>query len=149
MMFRPIELSPHPTRPTRFSKTVAAVCACLLLALLILLPMIGRLNQSLGVQVFSAFYRSGALVFGGGHVVLPLLQNAVVARGWVTQQSFLAGYGAAQAFPAPSLPSWRSLVPRSGTPQVARFSRYSDWLGSSDPDYWLWLLFYRSGANRR
>ena len=101
MMFRPIELSPHPTRPTRFSKTVAAVCACLLLALLILLPMIGRLNQSLGVQVFSAFYRSGALVFGGGHVVLPLLQNAVVARGWVTQQSFLAGYGAAQALPGP------------------------------------------------
>jgi chromate transporter len=54
-----------------------------------------------GLTVFSAFYRSGALVFGGGHVVLPLLNDAVVAPGWVTQRSFLAGYGAAQALPGP------------------------------------------------
>jgi len=53
------------------------------------------------VAFFDAFYRSGALVFGGGHVVLPLLQNAVVAPGWVTPQAFLAGYGAAQAVPGP------------------------------------------------
>jgi chromate transporter len=52
-------------------------------------------------QVFHAFYRSGALVFGGGHVVLPLLQDAVVAPGWVSQDAFLAGYGAAQALPGP------------------------------------------------
>lgn len=52
-------------------------------------------------MVFGAFYRSGALVFGGGHVVLPLLQNAVVAPGWVTSDDFLAGYGAAQALPGP------------------------------------------------
>jgi chromate transporter len=51
--------------------------------------------------LFSAFYRSGALVFGGGHVVLPLLRNAVVAPGWVSDGSFLAGYGAAQAVPGP------------------------------------------------
>jgi chromate transporter len=49
----------------------------------------------------AAFYRSGALVFGGGHVVLPLLRDAVVAPGWVSPQSFLAGYGAAQAMPGP------------------------------------------------
>jgi chromate transporter len=54
-----------------------------------------------GLNVFAAFYRSGALVFGGGHVVLPLLNDAVVAPGWVTQRSFLAGYGAAQALPGP------------------------------------------------
>ena len=48
-----------------------------------------------------AFYRAGALVFGGGHVVLPLLQQAVVATGWVHQETFLAGYGAAQAMPGP------------------------------------------------
>jgi chromate transporter len=51
--------------------------------------------------LFSAFYRSGALVFGGGHVVLPLLRDAVVAPGWVSDASFLAGYGAAQAVPGP------------------------------------------------
>lgn len=51
--------------------------------------------------LFSAFYRSGALVFGGGHVVLPLLRNAVVVPGWVSDSSFLAGYGAAQAVPGP------------------------------------------------
>jgi chromate transporter len=53
------------------------------------------------LAVISAFYRTGALVFGGGHVVLPLLENAVVSPGWVDQQSFLSGYGAAQAVPGP------------------------------------------------
>ncbi len=54
-----------------------------------------------GSSLFGAFYRTGALVFGGGHVVLPLLEETVVARGWVDQQSFLSGYGAAQALPGP------------------------------------------------
>ena len=53
------------------------------------------------VQLFDAFYRSGALVFGGGHVVLPLLQRAVVLPGWIGNPAFLAGYGAAQAVPGP------------------------------------------------
>ncbi len=53
------------------------------------------------LAAFAAFYRSGALVFGGGHVVLPLLEHAVVDRGWVSQPAFLAGYGAAQAMPGP------------------------------------------------
>ena len=53
------------------------------------------------VTLFEAFYRSGALVFGGGHVVLPLLQAQVVAPGWVTNETFLAGYGLAQAVPGP------------------------------------------------
>lgn len=67
--------------------------------LLIALPALGRNSQ--GIGLFDAFYRSGALVFGGGHVVLPLLSNAFVAPGWVSQDSFLAGYGAAQAVPGP------------------------------------------------
>ncbi len=54
-----------------------------------------------GLALFEAFYRSGALVFGGGHVVLPLLREAVVTPGWVTPDGFLAGYGAAQAVPGP------------------------------------------------
>jgi chromate transporter len=53
------------------------------------------------LALFDAFYRSGALVFGGGHVVLPLLRNAVVLPGWVSDSTFLAGYGAAQAVPGP------------------------------------------------
>jgi chromate transporter len=53
------------------------------------------------LELFSAFYRSGALVFGGGHVVLPLLRDAVVAPGWISESDFLAGYGAAQAVPGP------------------------------------------------
>ena len=54
-----------------------------------------------GFELFAAFYRSGALVFGGGHVVLPLLREAFVAPGWVGDDAFLAGYGAAQAVPGP------------------------------------------------
>ena len=53
------------------------------------------------VELFAAFYRAGALVFGGGHVVLPLLQRATVARGWVDEATFLSGYGGAQAVPGP------------------------------------------------
>jgi chromate transporter len=53
------------------------------------------------LNLFDAFYRSGALVFGGGHVVLPLLRDAIVTPGWVGDDAFLAGYGAAQAIPGP------------------------------------------------
>jgi chromate transporter len=75
-----------------------------LLAFLLLLaglPVALRLVHSDSVTLFEAFYRSGALVFGGGHVVLPLLREAVVPPGWVDDGSFLAGYGAAQAVPGP------------------------------------------------
>jgi chromate transporter len=71
----------------------------LFFSLLVALPVLGRFSQ--GAQLFDAFYRSGALVFGGGHVVLPLLSKAFVTPGWVSQDSFLAGYGAAQAVPGP------------------------------------------------
>jgi chromate transporter len=83
------------------SKRAGAVSAIVCLLLLVALPFLTRIFASQGLDVFSAFYQAGALVFGGGHVVLPLLENTVVARGWVTQQSFLAGYGAAQALPGP------------------------------------------------
>jgi chromate transporter len=83
------------------SKRVSVVSATLFLALLFLVPIAASLTSFQSIAVFSAFYRTGALVFGGGHVVLPLLEKAVVARGWVDQQSFLAGYGAAQALPGP------------------------------------------------
>jgi chromate transporter len=65
------------------------------------LPVLQTLHLWQGIAVFDAFYRSGALVFGGGHVVLPLLREAFVPPGWVSDDVFLAGYGAAQAVPGP------------------------------------------------
>jgi chromate transporter len=65
------------------------------------LAFLNRLGLSQGISLFQAFYRSGALVFGGGHVVLPLLHEAFVSSGWVSDDAFLAGYGAAQAIPGP------------------------------------------------
>jgi chromate transporter len=68
------------------------------------------------LALFDAFYRSGALVFGGGHVVLPLLRNAVVVPGWVSDSTFLAGYGAAQAVPGPLFTFSAYLGAVAGTP---------------------------------
>lgn len=70
-------------------------------ALLLIPPLVVSVTSSQGLALFDAFYRSGAFVFGGGHVVLPLLQAQVVAPGWVTNEAFLAGYGLAQAVPGP------------------------------------------------
>ncbi len=69
--------------------------------LLAALPVIASLSGSYPLRLFDSFYRAGALVFGGGHVVLPLLQSQVVPNGWVSNSEFLAGYGAAQAVPGP------------------------------------------------
>ena len=83
------------------SKRAGAIAAFMFVILLLFLAPAVHFLASPGLRIFSAFFRTGALVFGGGHVVLPLLENAMVAPGWVTQQSFLAGYGAAQALPGP------------------------------------------------
>ena len=83
------------------SRTAGLVTLAAFVLLLIGLPLLGRLSGSSGVVLFDAFYRSGALVFGGGHVVLPLLREAFVAPGWLSDDAFLAGYGAAQAVPGP------------------------------------------------
>ena len=82
-------------------RLTATVCGTLYVALLVGLPLATAAFASGEVRLFDSFYRSGAFVFGGGHVVLPLLQNEVVPPGWVTQDQFLAGYGAAQAVPGP------------------------------------------------
>jgi chromate transporter len=80
----------------------AGIAALVIFILLLAgLPLLHRLDSSQGLALFDAFYRSGALVFGGGHVVLPLLRDAFVAPGWVSDDTFLAGYGAAQAVPGP------------------------------------------------
>lgn len=69
--------------------------------LLIALPVLANITKEPSIDIISAFYRSGALVFGGGHVVLPLLQAETVATGWISKDVFLAGYGATQAVPGP------------------------------------------------
>lgn len=85
----------------RVSRTTGVVCLVTFAALLFLLPLIAASSGSQSLNLFDAFYRSGSLVFGGGHVVLPLLQAEVVYPGWVSESSFLAGYGVAQAVPGP------------------------------------------------
>ncbi|MEP6885585.1 MAG: chromate efflux transporter [Gammaproteobacteria bacterium] len=80
----------------------AGIVSLALFALLLLgLPLLRACAASPAIALFEAFFRSGALVFGGGHVVLPLLRDAFVTPGWVSDDSFLAGYGAAQALPGP------------------------------------------------
>lgn len=79
----------------------AVVSLAVFLVLLLGLPLLAAVRPGWAVEMFDAFYRSGALVFGGGHVVLPLLQAEVVPPGWVAPDAFLAGYGAAQAVPGP------------------------------------------------
>jgi chromate transporter len=81
-------------------RSVGIACLIAFAALLVGLPLL-RAADGQPVALFEAFYRSGALVFGGGHVVLPLLHATVVEPGWVTDGQFLAGYGAAQAVPGP------------------------------------------------
>ncbi len=83
------------------SRTAGVAALTAFFVLLIGLPIVQSFQISPGIALFDAFYSSGALVFGGGHVVLPLLREAFVAPGWVSDDAFLAGYGAAQAVPGP------------------------------------------------
>ena len=89
----------HVTVPV--SRTAGLAALLVFFLLLAGLPVLRGLANSQGIALFEAFYRSGALVFGGGHVVLPLLREAFVTPGWVSDDAFLAGYGAAQAVPGP------------------------------------------------
>jgi len=91
----------HSAFRVPLSKTVGGLLLSLFLVLLVVPTLVLARASISWLAVCQAFYRSGALVFGGGHVVLPLLQSAVVARGWLSEQTFLAGYGAAQAVPGP------------------------------------------------
>lgn len=93
----PVAGSTHLT--FRVTRPAGIICLVAFLVLLGVLPIIATASQSW--SLFDAFYRSGSFVFGGGHVVLPLLQAEVVAPGWVSNDAFLAGYGAAQAVPGP------------------------------------------------
>jgi chromate transporter len=82
-------------------RALSVAAAILFVALLFGLPLLAAAVPAQPIKLLDSFYRSGSLVFGGGHVVLPLLQAEVVPSGWVSNDAFLAGYGAAQAVPGP------------------------------------------------
>lgn len=105
--------APHARVP--FGRPLGLAALALFFALLVALPILRYLTGSPALAVFDGFYRAGALVFGGGHVVLPLLQAEVVPPGWVSNEQFLAGYGAAQAVPGPlfTLAAYLGAVMRS------------------------------------
>ncbi len=90
-----------PSLPLNVSRWVGGALLAVFFLLLVGLPLLATVVPTQTVKLFDAFYRAGSLVFGGGHVVLPLLQASVVPPGWVTNDAFLAGYGAAQAVPGP------------------------------------------------
>jgi len=91
----------HATLTVPISRGMGAAWLALFFVLLIGLPIAAAAYPAHVLKVVDAFYRAGSLVFGGGHVVLPLLQASVVPQGWVDNDAFLAGYGAAQAVPGP------------------------------------------------
>ncbi|MEX2615924.1 MAG: chromate efflux transporter [Alphaproteobacteria bacterium] len=91
----------HVSLGTEVNRGLAIAALVVFFAALIALPLLAAAYPSQTLALVDSFYRSGSLVFGGGHVVLPLLQSEVVPPGWVSNDAFLAGYGAAQAVPGP------------------------------------------------
>ncbi len=101
LLIKPKAAAVSASEGVPFSRTFAMVSAGILVSALIALPIAAVFVDFAALDVFSSFFRVGSLVFGGGHVVLPLLQAEVVPPGWVDGDMFLAGYGAAQALPGP------------------------------------------------
>ena len=91
----------HAAKPAPVSRAVGGTALVLFFGILMGLPVLAAATDSLAIDLMDAFFRAGSLVFGGGHVVLPLLQAEMVPPGLVTNDQFLAGYGAAQAVPGP------------------------------------------------
>jgi chromate transporter len=92
---------PHTSLPVPVKRLTGACALAAFFLLLLILPFLAQNTNSYVLKLCDGFFRAGALVFGGGHVVLPLLQSQVVPAGWVSNDAFLAGYGAAQAVPGP------------------------------------------------
>jgi chromate transporter len=101
VLLRVDALPDHVSLPLTVGKRAGATALVVFFALLAGLPLLAETTSSQAIKLIDAFYRAGSLVFGGGHVVLPLLKDAVVSKGWVASDAFLAGYGAAQAVPGP------------------------------------------------
>lgn len=101
LLYSKAKAEDHEQLNVGVKKWFSILCLILFFVLLALLPVLREVYGDKLLAIFDSFYRSGSLVFGGGHVVLPLLQREVVPTGWLSQQDFLAGYGATQAVPGP------------------------------------------------
>ena len=117
---QPSAALPHVPLPMAVSQRSAVLLLSLFAGLLILLPILADHDGAYLWKLFNSFYRAGALVFGGGHVVLSLLQVEVVPPGWVSNDAFLAGYGATQAMPGP----------------VSTFAAYLGAISTQQPNGW-------------
>ena len=127
-----IRPGPSPAEPEAFARAPnrrqSAFALALFAVCLLLVPLVAAGRRDGWLALFDSFYRSGSLVFGGGHVVLPLLQAEVAPKGWVDNNTFLAGYGLAQALPGP----------------LFSFAAYLGAVKRGSPSGWpagLWALF--------
>lgn len=123
LFVKPVKGFAHDPLPITVGNRAGVVWLSLFFALLLGLPLLTHLVPDPALAMADAFYRAGSLVFGGGHVVLPLLQAEVVPSGWVSNDAFLAGYGAAQAVPGPLFTFAAFLGASMSTPPTG-------WLGS-------------------
>jgi len=101
LIYKDVKIPETESSKVKLNKHFSLFCISLFFALLVVAPVVRDFIPGFSIQIFDSFYRSGSLVFGGGHVVLPLLEMETVPTGWVSQQDFMAGYGATQAVPGP------------------------------------------------
>jgi chromate transporter len=123
-LLRKKEVAKQAALPLMLPRRLAIGCWILFVILLFGLPLLRQLTHNQSIALFDTFFRVGSLVFGGGHVVLPLLQREVVPVGWVTNDQFLTGYAAAQAVPGP----------------LFTFSAYLGAVSKLSPNGWLGAL---------
>jgi chromate transporter len=100
-LLREKEVAKQSVLPLALPRRLAISCWIIFIVLLFGLPLLRQFTHSQSIALFDTFFRVGSLVFGGGHVVLPLLQSEVVPVGWITNDQFLTGYAATQAVPGP------------------------------------------------
>ena len=100
-LLKPTHVVKHDPFPIKIGRQTGTAWILVFFIFLFGLPLLANIYPDQTLMIIDAFYRSGALVFGGGHVVLPLLQSELVPNGWIDNDTFLAGYGTAQAMPGP------------------------------------------------
>lgn len=101
LFLRNSQVMPHTPIKAKVSRRVGGALLLVFAVVLAILPIAAKTSSIHALKLFDSFFRAGSLVFGGGHVVLPLLQAELVPSGWVSQELFMAGYGAAQGIPGP------------------------------------------------